>query len=349
LKPVLVTGGAGFIGSNLADRLAREGHSVLIYDALAREGVERNLRWLQSRHPKKISVAIADVRDSDALTDAVQDASAVFHLAAQVAVTTSMVEPVADFDVNVRATLTLLEALRSRKERVPLLSPAPTRSTATSATWSSRWKATATTRTDPEVLARGVGETRPARLPHALRLLQGRRRPVRAGLRPQLRHPTAVLRMSCIYGPRQMGTEDQGWVAHFLIRALDGDPISIFGDGCQVATSSTSATRWTPTWRRGSTSTGSAAGASTWRRTGQRGQPAAADRHMEATIGRRVDLEFSDWRPGDQRYFVADSRRARAELGLKPARPWREGVAALAAWLQAERAPAAAPIAVGAA
>jgi CDP-paratose 2-epimerase len=62
-----------------------------------------------------------------------------------------------------------------------------------------------------------------------------------------------------------------------------------------------------------------------------------------------VDLEFSDWRPGDQRYFVADSRRARAELGLKPARPWREGVAALAAWLQAERAPAAAPIAVGAA
>jgi hypothetical protein len=121
LKPVLVTGGAGFIGSNLADRLARDGHQVLIYDALAREGVERNLRWLQARHPKKISVAVADVRDVDALTDAAQDASAVFHLAAQVAVTTSMVEPVADFDVNVRATLTLLEALRGRKDRVPLI------------------------------------------------------------------------------------------------------------------------------------------------------------------------------------------------------------------------------------
>jgi CDP-paratose 2-epimerase len=121
VKPILVTGGAGFIGSNLADRLAGQGHNVLIYDALARDGVQRNLDWLKVRHPRRISAVIADVRDADALGRAAADASAVFHLAAQVAVTTSMVEPVEDFDINMRATLTLLEALRRRNDRTPLL------------------------------------------------------------------------------------------------------------------------------------------------------------------------------------------------------------------------------------
>ncbi|HEX2171000.1 MAG TPA: SDR family NAD(P)-dependent oxidoreductase, partial [Dehalococcoidia bacterium] len=107
-RPVLVTGGAGFIGSNLADRLAREGHDVLVYDALARPGVERNLAWLKARHPQKISVRIADIRDEDAMTDAAADSQAVFHLAAQVAVTTSLADPRHDFEVNVRGTLNLL-------------------------------------------------------------------------------------------------------------------------------------------------------------------------------------------------------------------------------------------------
>src|SRR3712207_43098 len=120
-RPVLVTGGAGFIGSNLADRLATEGHDVLVYDALARAGVERDLEWLKSRHPQRISSVVADVRDEDALGRAAREASAVFHLAAQGAVTTSMVDPVSDFDVNVRATVSLLEALRGRRETVPLL------------------------------------------------------------------------------------------------------------------------------------------------------------------------------------------------------------------------------------
>src|SRR5918993_3937297 len=85
-RPILVTGGAGFIGSNLADRLAREGHDVLIYDALARPGVESNLAWLKKRHPDKISAVVGDIRDEAAVSEAASDAKAVFHLAAQVAV-----------------------------------------------------------------------------------------------------------------------------------------------------------------------------------------------------------------------------------------------------------------------
>jgi nucleoside-diphosphate-sugar epimerase len=146
LKPILVTGGAGFIGSNLADRLAGQGHDVLIYDALAREGVQRNLDWLKARHPRRVSSVIADVRDGDALARAAEDASAVFHLAAQVAVTTSMVEPVEDFDINMRATLTLLEALRQRNDRTPLLFASTNKVYGGLRTWSSTWRATPTVR-----------------------------------------------------------------------------------------------------------------------------------------------------------------------------------------------------------
>src|SRR3712207_6015543 len=120
-RPILVTGGAGFIGSNLADRLARDGHDVLVYDALARPGVEANLAWLKKRHPQRISAVIGDIRDEQAVVDAAGDATAVFHFAAQVAVTTSLAEPRDDFDVNVRGTLHLLDALRRRDEPVPLL------------------------------------------------------------------------------------------------------------------------------------------------------------------------------------------------------------------------------------
>ena len=120
-RPVLVTGGAGFIGSNVADRLAREGHDVLVFDALARPGVEANLAWLKKRHPQRVSSVTADIRDEAVVADAVGEATAVFHFAAQVAVTTSLAQPREDFDINVRGTLHLLDALRRRNQAVPLL------------------------------------------------------------------------------------------------------------------------------------------------------------------------------------------------------------------------------------
>src|SRR5687768_11401041 len=120
-RPILVTGGAGFIGSNLADLLAREGHNILIYDPLARAGVDANLAWLQQRHPGRVSAVIADVRDEHRLAAAAAEVKAVFHLAAQVAVTTSLADPREDFEINIGGTINLLEALRKRDERVPLV------------------------------------------------------------------------------------------------------------------------------------------------------------------------------------------------------------------------------------
>ena len=144
--------------------------------------------------------------------------------------------------------------------------------------------------------------------------------------------------MSCIYGPRQMGTEDQGWVAHFLIRALEGQPISVYGDGRQVRDIlhvDDAIDAYMAVWRDVDRVSGRAFNLG--------GGPANAVSlrqllaHIEELVGRPVPLDYSDWRAGDQRYFVADTRRAGAELGLRPARGWREGVAELAVWLAETR------------
>src|SRR4051794_3953192 len=120
-RPVLITGGAGFIGCNLADRLASDGHDVLVYDALLRPGVARNLDWLRQRHPQRISIAVADIRDGSAVAAAVADAQAVFHFAAQVAVTTSLAEPREDFATNLQGTFLVLEAVRRAGTRAPVI------------------------------------------------------------------------------------------------------------------------------------------------------------------------------------------------------------------------------------
>jgi CDP-paratose 2-epimerase len=145
--------------------------------------------------------------------------------------------------------------------------------------------------------------------------------------------------MSCIYVPLQMGTEDQGWVAHFLIRALDGQPISIYGDGRQVRdilAVGDAVDAYMTAWARIDEVRGRAFNLG--------GGPANAVSlvqligHIETLTGRSVEVAYSDWRAGDQRYYVSDPSLARRELGLRPAAGWREGVAALADWLRSEAA-----------
>src|SRR4051794_17656520 len=120
-RPVLITGGCGFIGCNLADALVRRGDKVLVFDNLSRAGVRENAQWLKSRHGDLVTIVTGDIRDSISVIEVVRGARAVLHLAAQVAVTGSLQEPVDDFEINARGTLNMLEAVRFHNQLAPVI------------------------------------------------------------------------------------------------------------------------------------------------------------------------------------------------------------------------------------
>ena len=234
-RPVLVTGGAGFLGCNIADRLASGGRRVVVLDSLARPGVEANLAWLKGRHGGGLVEALlADVRDAAACREAVRGAGAVLHLAAQVAVTTSLEDPVHDFEVNARGTLNLLEAARREPEPPPFLFASTNKvygkllGEGALERRGDRWEPR-----DQAWLA-GCAETAPLDLYSPYGCSKGVADQYALDYARCFGLRTLVFRMSCLYGQHQFGTEDQGWVAHFLIRALEGKPITLYGDGHQV-------------------------------------------------------------------------------------------------------------------
>ncbi len=332
-RAVLITGGAGFIGSNLADRLAGSGHNVLVFDSLARSGVEQNLAWLQQKHGRRIEPVVADVRNRAAVDAAVARAKVVFHFAAQVAVTTSLQDPREDFDINLLGTVNLLEALRSQAEPPPALFASTNKvygalgDVALISTNAGYLPA------DPALRVHGVSEDCPSSFHTPYGCSKGAADQYVLDYGRSFGVPTAVLRMSCVYGRRQRGTEDQGWVAHFLLRMLRDDPVTIYGDGKQVRDVlwiDDALDAYVGAWER--------MGRVRGRAFNLGGGPAnavsllAVIERIEHMLGRPARLSFEDWRPGDQRYFVADTRRAGAALGLAPPRDWRSGLALLTDW-----------------
>jgi CDP-paratose 2-epimerase len=336
-RPILITGGAGFIGSNLADRLAGEGHDIVILDALSRPGVERNLAWLEDRHGSRITSIIGDVRDEDQAVRAAADAKAVFHMAAQVAVTTSLVDPREDFEINVRGTLNLLDAIRLRGEPVPFIFASTNKVYGDFADLPFGCR---DGRYEPEGRLRetGIDESRPLDFHTPYGCSKGAADQYVLDYARSFGVPSVVFRMSCIYGQRQMGTEDQGWVAHFLIRALEGQPITLYGDGRQVR-DILDVGDAVEAYIRALERIGKVQG----RAFNLGGGPDNAVsllqlvEEIRAVTGRNVDLRFEDWRQGDQRWYVSNTAAATAALGLARPRPWRDGVARLADWLATER------------
>ena len=336
MGPVLVTGGAGFIGSNIADRLAGQGHQVRIFDALARPGVEANLQWLQHRHGSLIQPVIADIRDLGAVQHASQGVAAVFHMAAQVAVTTSLDDPVLDFDVNLRGTLNLLEALR--RTPVPLVFASTNKVYGDLDDIPLAKAGDAYLPEDDRLRTRGIDESRPLSFYTPYGCSKGAADQYVLDYARSYAIPACVLRMSCIYGPRQRGTEDQGWLAHFLYSVLAGRPISIYGDGRQVRDVmfvDDTVDAYLAAWSRIDQVSGSAFNLG--------GGPTNAVTLLQVLAelgdiaGRPPELHFSGWRPGDQRYFVADTGRATRALGLAPPVGWRDGLRRLHAWVRSEQ------------
>lgn len=339
--PVLVTGGAGFIGANLAWRLAESGRDVIVYDALARAGVRRNLDWLRSRHGNRVRFIEADVRDAERVTEAVKGASAVFHFAAQVAVTTSLADPMDDFATNIAGTLNVLEAVRHHAPQAPVIFASTNKVYGDLTDLDFALEGDRYVPVDADVRAHGISEARPLDFHTPYGVSKGAADQYVLDYARSYGLRSAVMRMSCIYGQRQMGTEDQGWVAHFLISALKGRPITLYGDGCQVRDIldvSDAVDAYLAAWARIDEVKGRAFN------LGGGPDNAVSLRvlldHIAEVTGRTVDVRHDDWRAGDQRYFVADTRAAEEALGLKRRVDWRDGVARLADWLSAEHATA---------
>jgi CDP-paratose 2-epimerase len=234
-RPVLVTGGAGFIGTNVAHRLLSAGQRVIVLDNLSRAGVSDNVAWLREHHGAELlEVQAGDVRDADLVRRVVRRVCRVFHFAAQVAVTTSLVDPVQDFEVNARGTLNLLEAVRTAPVPPPLLYTSTNKvygalSTVEVAQVGERYLPT-----EPVLRAAGVGEDQRLDFHSPYGCSKGAADQYVLDYARVFGIPALVFRMSCIFGPHQKGNEDQGWVGHFLLATLRGDPITIYGDGRQV-------------------------------------------------------------------------------------------------------------------
>lgn len=332
---IAIVGGAGFVGCNLAHSYAADRVPVRVIDNLSRPGSERNLDWLVATHGEQIDVRLADIRDEPALGDALAGAGAIYHLAAQVAVTTSFEDPRADFMVNAAGTLNLLEFVRTRAPGAPLVFAS------TNKVYGCLDDVPVTARhgryepTDVDVASSGINEDHPLCLRTPYGCSKGAADQYVLDYAKSFGLRAAVMRMSCIYGPRQFGNEDQGWVAHFVLRALRDEAITIYGDGAQVRDIlhvSDAVRAYRGVLDRIDATKGEAFNLG--------GGPSNAVSllqllgELRAYAQANVRIEHGPWRTGDQPWFVADSSRLTARLGWRSEIGWREGLADLVAWLR---------------
>jgi CDP-paratose 2-epimerase len=343
LRRTLITGGAGFIGTNTAARLLQEGRPVRVVDDLSRPGVERNLAWLEGEHGSALEVEVGDVADARVMQRAVAGVDSVFHFAAQVAVTTSLADPVRDADVNVRGTMQLLEAVR-RRPRPPAVVFTSTNKVYGSLADVDLHEGTRRyTPAAPALAERGIGEDRPLAFCTPYGCSKGAADQYVLDYATSYGVPSVVFRMSCIYGPHQFGTEDQGWVAHFLISAMEGRPITIYGDGKQLRDilyidDLVDALLLARARARGLAGRAFNIG----------GGPANTVSLIELVAmiseltGETPVIHERPWRQGDQRYYVSDTHAFDRATGWRPTVDPEHGVSALCAWLGSARERAAA-------
>src|SRR5512140_703703 len=231
-RQFLITGGAGFIGSNYVSRLIQRGEQVTIFDNLSRPGARMNLEWLRETYgDNAFKLITADVRDAKSIQDAARDAAVIVHLAAQVAVTTSVSKPREDFEINAQGTFNVLEAARAARHK-PVVIYASTNKVYGG--MDDVRVVEQGTRYAYESLPNGASEAQPLDFHSPYGCSKGTGDQYVRDYFRIYGLPTVVFRQSCIYGTRQFGVEDQGWVAWFVIAAVTGHPISIYGDGKQV-------------------------------------------------------------------------------------------------------------------
>ncbi len=320
-RTALITGGAGFVGSNLAQRLLDEpGTHVRIFDNTSRRGVQHNLEWLQALPAgDRLQIVQGDVRDRSAVRDAVRGATEIYHLAAQVAVTTSLDDPAADFDTNALGTFQVLEAARQSPRKPFFLYTSTNKVYGSLDGVPAQVAGTRYVAVDPGF--QGVDESEPLDFHSPYGCSKGAADQYVRDYGRIYDLPTVVFRMSCIAGPRQFGNEDQGWVAHFLYSVLAGCPITIYGDGYQVrdilhvydVVDAMLAARQHSAVTRGQIYN---LGGGMARAT----SVIEMLRRIERLTGRPLRLEHSAVRPGDQPLYISETAKLEQHTGWRATR-----------------------------
>ena len=336
-RSVLIFGGAGFIGSNWAHWLLENTDAkVHVFDNLSRAGVRNNLESLRKAAggSKRLTVTVGDIREAGAVERAVRDASEIYQFAAQVAVTTSMIDPRTDFDINLRGTFNVLEGVRKAGHKPFLLF------TSTNKVYGAldNYELT-TTRTRHDFKdVEGVSEDQPLDFHSPYGCSKGAADQYVHDYARMFEIPAVVFRMSCIAGARQFGTEDQGWVAHFLYSAMRHNPLVIYGDGKQVrdvlcVDDLVRAFEAVRTHIR--TTRGQAYNVG----GGPENTVSLLEllSELEKLIGGRVPYMFDEPRPGDQLVYVTNYGKLKRDTGWKPQVSVRQTLHRIQDWWERNR------------
>jgi CDP-paratose 2-epimerase len=331
-KRMLITGGAGFIGSNASAYFLKKGYDVLVFDNFQRFGTKDNAKWLKANYPT-IDIVTGDIRNLKQLQKSMKGIDIVIHLAAQVAVTTSVIEPRNDFDINALGTFNVLEAVRLSKQKPIVI-------------FSSTNKVYGGMEDIKIVEKKGqyIYKDFPYGISEKMNLDFHSPYGCSKGAADQYIHdygriydiPTVVCRQSCIYGPRQFGIEDQGWVAWFIIATTWGKPISVYGDGKQVRDVlyvddliklyDTLIEKIRISKGKIYNIGGGATNIlSVWTQFGT---------ILQRLFDKKIKPSFANWRPGDQKVYISDIRFVQKELGWSPKIGVEEGIEKLFYWVK---------------
>ena len=337
-EKVLITGGAGFLGSNMAERLLSAGKPVVILDNLSRAGVERNVKYLCETCGDLLDVHVADVRHKDVVEELVARCGSIFHFAAQVAVTTSFEDPVSDFESNLQGTLNVLEAARKQDPMPPLLFTSTNKVYGDLADIELIPVGKRCAPRDHGTRIHGISESRHLDFHSPYGCSKGAADQYVLDYARTYGMPNVVFRMSCIYGPRQLGTEDQGWVAHFARQMLRDGHLNVYGDGKQVRDIlyvDDLLDAMLVAMENIDTVAGKAFNIG--------GGPdntvslLEAIRQLSRLSGGEPQIHYGPRRTGDQAYYVSDIRRFMEATGWAPRTSVEHGISQLHHWILASR------------
>lgn len=334
---VFITGGAGFIGSNTAQYYLSKKHSVTILDNFSRRGSRDNIKWLAEQFKENLHVVEGDIRyNTDLLGKHINKADFVLHLAGQVAVTSSVLNPQEDFDINAKGTINVLEAIRNSKSNPVMLYSSTNKVYGALSNLEILEKQS---RYDYANLPFGVSEQQNLDFYSPYGCSKGAADQYVRDYARIYGLNTIVFRQSCIYGPRQFGIEDQGWIAWFLIALAQSKKITIYGNGKQVrdvlyindlirafdlAFENKKITKG-QVYNIGG---GVKRSISVWFEL----QPL-----LEKLQGKKINYQFAKERPGDQHIYISDIRKAKKDFGWQPEVHVDEGIKKLYQWVRDNR------------